>query len=633
MAAVRALSTPYIQLSTRGTTNEAIQNALRRKIVPIFADRIVSISFEKQVTRSWRGTLDSSQITRHYSSTNGLILWHRMYHRGGGHILCTQIRCRHSDADASIPVPSAQDGAQKAKSAVPASLASPIAKIKRKSQRKKSHFSPMKHITINHPKNTSPPAQIPLTRKQLLQLSPKQRANLKQYLIEEEKASRTLLDEARTNVRSNLKYLKGTAESNLKKNIQTIKRLLRGEDIWKDEPAIESSKTNSKQESLQWENLPNAIKTNFKKNASIAQNYLHKLTDGLIPSPSLTSETSTGSVATRAQKFHEMKTHQPLVMDNNWIAWNILLALTPGFLIHLYCLSLQDEMKEFYGDMEKKERERLIGGGESSGGMGISSALITEGGGTWEKIKMAVNDLFFDGIDEKIQTVNAANDESKLDAAKEQSVETTITVEAENDKDATIETLLQRIKALEQRVGIQQQQQPEQTKQQSPMQKRRDERMIVAWKKQEEEKEHTQPNDNEQSFTLQSISDAITSLTEFNSESLKDSIIAKLAEFTQQLPFNIRMVEVHQSNGTVPDPSIVADDSSDTDSALILVDDTKKSDAEDSSNVDHNGNNVAPISSKATVQTQSRWRRWWSSIFSWRRQPNGSVVGEENNES
>jgi hypothetical protein len=68
---------------------------------------------------------------------------------------------------------------------------------------------------------------------------------------------------------------------------------------------------------------------------------------------SSSTENVAGSVANRIRAFHEMKQNQPLVMDNWWIGKNILIALLPGVLIHIYCLSLQDEMKEedYFVDM------------------------------------------------------------------------------------------------------------------------------------------------------------------------------------------------------------------------------------------------------------------------------------------
>ncbi len=44
-------------------------------------------------------------------------------------------------------------------------------------------------------------------------------------------------------------------------------------------------------------------------------------------------------------------------MDNKWIAWNVGLALLPGLMVHLYCLSKHNEMKEIVPMMEENGRD------------------------------------------------------------------------------------------------------------------------------------------------------------------------------------------------------------------------------------------------------------------------------------
>ena len=113
-------------------------------------------------------------------------------------------------------------------------------KRRRHHRRKKQSFSPLLQITSNHPKNTNPPHPSLfnntststtttndiklLTRKQLLRLTPKQRSNLHRHRLQQHKDSMSYLQQARTNVRSNLNYLGDTAGSNFKKNIKTIHR-------------------------------------------------------------------------------------------------------------------------------------------------------------------------------------------------------------------------------------------------------------------------------------------------------------------------------------------------------------------------------------------------------------------------
>ena len=405
---------------------------------------------------------------------------------------------------------------------------------RRRRQKPFSYVSPLSQISSNHPKHNSTTLSDNnkiLTRKQLLRLTPKQRATLKAQRIQQYKDSQTYLDQARTNVRSNIKFLSETADTNFKKNIQTIKRLFKGEEVWKDVEQQSTTTTASakqrEEESLtkgiDWERAPSEIKSNLQLNLSRAQNWLHDATNGAIPSSSYVNNPSSnnitgeqgGSVATRIHKFHQMKQWDTKwVMDNKWIGKNILIALLPGTLFHLYFLSLQDEMKEYYERVEKAEREKIMGytndaeGGSvdvanrlditttnnndeeevGRGRMGISSAFITEGGSAWDKLKMVVTDLFLGGAEDKInkqletQQRKQQEDEAyeKDDTSKQprsatdtpkQSVvpatnsptgnysssETSTTPltnnNNNNNNDPTIEMLLERVQALERQLG------------------------------------------------------------------------------------------------------------------------------------------------------------------------------------
>ncbi|KAL7543640.1 hypothetical protein ACHAXR_012963 [Thalassiosira sp. AJA248-18] len=381
-------------------------------------------------------------------------------------------------------------------------------------RRSSSNYSPIAQITNNHPKNsTTPPSkQRILTRKQILRLAPKQRTNLHNQRLAEYKDSRSHLDQVRTNVRSNLKYLTDTADSNFKKNVQTMKRLFNGEEVWND---VEKHPSKQQQDSLakgiDWERAPSEIKAEVKSNLSKAQNWLHKVTDGMIPSSSYVGINAAGegggqggSVATRVQQFHEMKQSTTLVMDNKWIAKNIAIALMPGFLLHLYFLSVEDDMRTYHENLERIEREKILGpvatdkagGGDvganenassnsesGRGGMSISSAFITEGGSMWDKMKMTVNDVFLGGAEERIrahkenqkqegkertsnQVTGSADtssnhgtkisdsdrddDDVKTKASDIDDVETKALVIKE---DATVQKLLERIQALEKQIG------------------------------------------------------------------------------------------------------------------------------------------------------------------------------------
>jgi len=363
-----------------------------------------------------------------------------------------------------------------------------------------------------------------LTRRELIRLSPKQRNIYHAKRLQQYKDSQSYLDQARTNVRSNIKFLSETADTNFKKNISTIKRLFNGEEVDSviaEQPKITSAtksakrqqKLKSKEEEeeslangIDWERAPTEIKANFQSNIASIQNWLHQVSDGKIPSSTYNNSSATsvehptGSVANRISKFHQLKQSNELVMDNKWIFKNILLALLPGTLFHLYFRSLQGEMREYYDRVEQDERDKILGyreeagvvdatsdsddettftsvdndniGSEendSSGKTGLSSAFsITEGENAWEKLKVVVSDLFLGGVEEKIsrhiskqqKQENGEQDDAAVETAKQPPSSRVLpsdvpksALPANSDLDPTIQTLLHRIEALEQQLG------------------------------------------------------------------------------------------------------------------------------------------------------------------------------------
>jgi len=547
-------------------------------------------------------------------------------------------------------------------------------KRRRRHRRKKQSFSPLLRITSNHPKNTNPPHPSLfnsttsstndiklLTRKQLLRLTPKQRSNLHRHRLQQHKDSMSYLQQARTNVRSNLNYLGDTAGSNFKKNIKTIQRLFRGEEeVFKEEIAVEGSSLKQQQQSkqlnpqqqqqqdqqvvgLDWERLPSEIQHNVQSNLVTVQNWLHKATDGMIPSPSLVNADTTtsssssssssssiigGSVATRVQQFHQAKQSRGLVMDRQWLAWNIALALLPGALIGIYLNSMQDEMKEYYAKLEEQERARILGpsavidgtmkgdnnsqqqqeeqsSSKKKEGMGISSALILEGGGVFDKVKMAVNDLFLGGVEERVgkaRDVEDKDDDNNDDTAEQQQHleehSTTSTLiptqhgesaiasttnqspsEAEATLDPAMKVLLQRIESLEKQLGIddkgsnhhlsssneQEKEQREQigkhikTSRQSPMQIRRDASLASKWSKEEQVKKlrteaevvptnnHDESDSNvESSITLWKFVQGMKSLVNNDVNSVREMIREKIRTIEDLLVTNSKEDEVNE---------------------------------------------------------------------------------------
>ena len=672
--AARALRTHHIRISARRAANDSALNSFIVRATPtsMFASSVIARSGGHYLsTAGCRSELRNIQTRCCYSSllqqrvikapSNFLI---KTWIHHDRRILCIQLRQKTSDAhdsssssngissssssSSSQPIQSLHK-LQNPQATEPDLSTSTLTNAKRKSRRRKKPFSPVHKITINHPKNSTPHTHAPLTRKQLLRLSQKQRANLKHHLIEEGKRSITYLDQARTNVRANLKFIKGSAESNLEKNIQTIKRLFNGEYVWKDEAASEASKSadapGKKQESLQWENLPSAIQSNVKNNISTLQNWLHKVTDGAIPSPNIDNSASS-SIANRLQKFHEMKQNQPLVMDNKWIAWNVLLALMPGFMVHLVCLSMQDEMKEFYSELEKKEQERVLGSGVVAGdgtaGMGLSSALVSEGGSTWEKMKMAVNDLFFGGVDEKVRAVSSQDIENESQDSTDRSMpndqilskEMTASINPNPehiqstgslDKEATIETLLQRIRALEKQVGIEQlskentaHNQIEHTKE-SPIRSRRDDYLRSQWQKQTNKKDIVphKEEEEEESFILQSIIENVKNwIQQLDTNSMIELANNKCAELANELPFSVRVVETQSKTEVLTENN----------AAAVVSEGHPVTESRDESaqlnvkHVDTNGDEVQSNKDDTSdiddeSKTRSRWHNWWHVIL------------------
>jgi len=370
-----------------------------------------------------------------------------------------------------------------------------------------------------------------LTRRELIRLSPKQRTIYHAKRLQQYKDSQSYLDQARTNVRSNIKFLSETADTNFKKNISTIKRLFNGEEVDSviaEQPKISTTKSAKRQQKLKskkeeeesltngidWERAPAEIKANFQSNIASIQNWLHQVSDGKIPSSTYSNSSSTsvehpsGSVANRISKFHQLKQSNELVMDNKWIFKNILLALLPGTLFHLYFQSLQGEMREYYDRVEQDERDKILGyrgeagvvdtsgsdddesssttnvdigskeSDSSSGKAGLSSAFsITEGENAWEKLKIVVSDLFLGGVEEKIsrhrskqqKQENGEQDDSVVETTNNQPTSSvlpsdvpennsslpadTSSTTPNKDLDPTIQTLLHRIEALEQQLG------------------------------------------------------------------------------------------------------------------------------------------------------------------------------------
>ncbi len=447
-------------------------------------------------------------------------------------------------------------------------------------------------------------------------------------------------------MRFNLQYLKSNANTNLRKNIQTMKRLFNGEEVWKDHESVGTTITAGSSSSsssslpatrhnpeaadnklhihnIDWERLPSEILSNVKRNTTILSEWIHDVSGGKVPAfsrtpPSDTSNTSStsdgddggdgGSIATRIRNFHILKRDDStLVMDRYWIAKNIFFALLPGLLLHVYFLSLQEEMAEYYGKIEQMERERILGieGKGSNGGgtaisdippplknecvrdretmMGISSALIPEGGKVWDKLKLAVNDLFLGGVQKRLdkdQAVVVENEESEKEvegsfrcttghaSTGRSSVSTspvnqlpqeaipngTALVNDNNDgDDVTVNTLLERIRALEARIANsavdddeerQRAQKEEEHRikrqvervKQSPIKNRRDNVLEAKWKSEEKNNDSSSDGQKEDvrsgnSFdVLVGVANSVWLTTAPYFESVMSSVSGKLSE-------------------------------------------------------------------------------------------------------
>jgi hypothetical protein len=288
--------------------------------------------------------------------------------------------------------------------------------------------------------------------------------------------------------------LKDTANvgANLENNIRTLKNLFLGkakegeEVVTRPQNKMRSSKAEDVVEEvgIDWERAPDEIKANIRSNLSILQNWIHKVTDGRIPLAATTNNASSssdnvaGSVANRIRAFHEMKQNQPLIMDNWWIGKNILIALLPGAVLHVYFLSLQDEMKVYFARYEQVEREKLgleshLDGGEEKKGVSIISALKpNDEESAWDKMKNVVDDLLFGGAERRIhelqqqaaqQQSRTKNDDELKKAEQSQMKEVDESNNAStlnlnnsstvNEIKPDIQTLLSRIEALEKQLG------------------------------------------------------------------------------------------------------------------------------------------------------------------------------------
>lgn len=369
-----------------------------------------------------------------------------------------------------------------------------------KHRRKRSSLARRSMFISNytHPKSYTPlPSSIyKLTRKCILRLTPYQRSVLQKHRHTEYINSLSHLDRARINVRTNVRYLqdKANVSTNLENNIRTMKNLLFGkakvgeeEDIVVEKSQPQNKMRSSKAEEeeveevgIDWERAPDEIKANIRSNLSILQNWVHKVTDGRTPLAATTttvsssSENVAGSVANRIRTFHEMKQNQPLVMDNWWIAKNVIIALLPGVLIHVYFLSLQDEMKDYFARYEQVEREKLglgrrsLDSGEVKGVSIISALKPNDEESAWEKIKNVVDDLLFGGAERRIHKLQqqAASQQQirTKDDDESKKVEQSQTKEVDESNNAIsipindsstvnvkpdIQTLLARIEALE----------------------------------------------------------------------------------------------------------------------------------------------------------------------------------------
>jgi hypothetical protein len=165
-------------------------------------------------------------------------------------------------------------------------------------------------------------------------------------------------------------------------------------------------------------------------------------------------------------------------MDNWWIGKNILIALLPGVLIHIYCLSLQDEMKDYFARYEQVEREKLglgsrLDGGDEKGVSIISALKPNDEESAWEKMRNVVDDLLFGGAERRIhelqqqaaaqQQCRTKDDDElkKVEVSQVKEVDDSSNAGTPNLNDSStvndvtpdIQALLSRIEALEKQLG------------------------------------------------------------------------------------------------------------------------------------------------------------------------------------
>ncbi|KAL7455097.1 hypothetical protein ACHAWC_006671 [Mediolabrus comicus] len=393
----------------------------------------------------------------------------------------------------------------------------------------------------------------------------------------------------------------------------------------------------------------------------------------MIPSPSPVNSdgkspgsTAVGSsVATRVQQFHHAKQSSSLVIDRKWIAWNLALAALPGTLIGLYLHSMQDEMKEYYTRLEEQERARILGpsanierkdasqqeqqqqqndSSEEKKGMGISSALISESGSMFDKVKMAVSDLFLGGVDERVgkDRENEKEDDAAEDGSTEQlqssnsvstkaqntSVPTPLTPQSKSEGtiDPAMKILLHRIESLEKQLGIekgsnlteqQQQQQHEHlvnTKErtrQSPMQMRRDSSLAAAWRKQEEKmmEEGSKPSD-ESSDSLWNFVIGVKSLLDKDISSVRDRIRQQIGTLEDLITSKAELISEEDTIEEIAD-EVTVDASKIADLSVEAVNSSSNTAEEEDEEID---------ADQVNDMQEKGFRAWLSRTF--RRQQN-----------
>ncbi|KAL3765622.1 hypothetical protein ACHAW5_008279 [Stephanodiscus triporus] len=354
----------------------------------------------------------------------------------------------------------------------PSSSSTPRKNGRRRRRRRRGGISSSSSSPLPPPSSRETPSSIarilelsPLTRRQALRLTPRQRAAvLRESSIRGGGAavSASYLESARANARANLRYLRDKAgdggAANFRANVDVMRRLLFDGDVdavvasaGRNAPRDGSSSSSSpggRETGIDWERAPSEVASNLRRNLHEFRGWLHAITDGRIPASSSSSSSSSaggasdgggsgGSVATRIRDFHEMKQGSgALVMDNWWIGKNVALALLPGLIVHLYFWSLQDEMREYFSRYERIEREKIMGtltttattttlegegetidgrrgGGDSvvvvdGNNSGINSALIPGEGNAWDRLKVVVEDLFLGGAERRISELKGA---------------------------------------------------------------------------------------------------------------------------------------------------------------------------------------------------------------------------------